>query len=155
MRAISLPRRRIDSEWRNGPDLPLGGIQVNNRFLGTFVITLLIILVAVVIILGVAFQSFRHVSVTPTATPASAAASVRVHNDTANAVKVQDCTGALSACASRNMGTTQLATGTSGMERGATGLRILNLQGGVMGCIPLAGVSNGSTVLISSAKACP
>jgi Na+-transporting methylmalonyl-CoA/oxaloacetate decarboxylase gamma subunit len=129
--------------------------RVNNRFLGTFVITLLIILVAVVIILGVAFQSFRVVSPTATATPASAAASARVHNDTANAVRVQDCTGALRACASRNMGTAELAAGASGTERGATGLRILSLHGSVVGCIPLSGVPNGSTVPVSSAKTCP
>lgn len=128
---------------------------MNNRFLTLFVIALLIILAAVVIILGVAFHSFRGASPTATATPTSAAAAVRVHNDTAKAVKVQDCAGALNACASHNMGTTQLAAGTSGTERGATGLRILNLQGSVVGCIPLAGVSNGSTVQVSTAKACP
>lgn len=154
MRAISLPQQRIDSERRKWPGLPLG-TTVNNRFLTVFVVALLIIVIPVVVLLAMAFQSFRGVSTTATATPASTAASTRVHNDTANAVRVQDCTGALSACTSRNMGITQLASGTSGTERGATGLRILSLQGSVVGCIPLTGVPNGSTVLVSSAKACP
>lgn len=120
-----------------------------------FVVGILIIVIAVVIILAALFHLGPSSSPAATATPASSAAGVTVHNDTANAVDVQDCTGTLSACASNNSGTTRLAAGASGTEQGATGLRILNLQGGVVGCISLSGVSNGSTVTISSAKACP
>jgi hypothetical protein len=90
-----------------------------------------------------------------TATPAASGAAVTVRNDTAQTVQVQDCTRTLSACASTNAGTTHLAPGASGTERGATGLRLLTLQGHVLGCISLAGASNGSTVMVSSVKACP
>jgi len=128
---------------------------VNNRFLIPFVVGLLIIVAAVAVILGVLFHVNSSNSTVATPTPASTAAAVTIHNDTARPVQVQDCTGALSACASNNMGTTRLAAGASGTERGATGLRILNVQGGVSGCISLAGVSDGSTVSISSMKACP
>lgn len=126
---------------------------MNNRLLTLFAVAVLIIVVVVVIILALLFHAHTSSS-TATATPVSAAGGVTVHNDTAKGVQVQDCTGALASCASSNMGTTQLAAGASGTEHGATGLRILNLQGGVVGCISLAGVSNGSTVQVSQAKAC-
>lgn len=127
---------------------------MNNRFFMTFIIALLIIVIAVAIIIGILFHINGTNSSTSTATPLSSGAAVTVHNDTSNAVQVQDCTGALSACASSNTGTTRLAAGDSGTEHGATGLRILNLQGGVVGCISLSGVSDGSTVNVSSARAC-
>ena len=127
---------------------------MNNRFMIPFMVGIVIIVVAVVLILAVLFHGRLGSSPAATAPPASTAA-VTVHNDTASAVDVQDCTSALSACGTSNMGTTRLAAGASGTERGATGLRILNLQGSVIGCISLAGVSNGSTVEASGARACP
>lgn len=128
---------------------------MNSRFLITFLLGLLIILVAVVVILVVLFRHTVPGPVAVTATPAASAGAITVRNDTAKPVEVQDCRGALATCATNPLATTRLAPGASGSERGATGLRLLDLRGHVLGCISLAGAPAGNTVLVSSATACP
>lgn len=127
---------------------------MNNRFMVPFVVGILIIIIVVSVILAVLFRgNVGSASATPT--PTTAANAITVRNDTRNPVRVQDCTAALNACASKNAGTTTLARGASGTETGATGLRVLDLQGRVIGCVALTGAAPGSTVNVSSAVACP
>jgi hypothetical protein len=80
---------------------------------------------------------------------------VTIHNDTSHLVNIQDCTASLGQCAAHNAGTTQLAAGASGTEHGATGIRVLNPNGTVIGCISLSGTQPGTTVTVSSARPCP
>lgn len=127
---------------------------MNNRVLLPFLIGIVIIAVVVAVVLAIILHRGGG-SATATPTPTSSAAAITVHNDTSNPVQVQDCTAALNTCASNNTGTTRLAAGASGTEQGATGLRILNTQGHVVGCISLTGTQAGSTVNVSSASSCP
>ena len=127
---------------------------MNNRVMLYFGVAVLIIAVVVIVVLAIILHG-RGGSAGPTATPTAATAGVTIHNDTSHAVKIQDCTAGLGPCASHNAGTTQLAAGASGTEHGATGIRILNLNGTVIGCISLSGAQPGTTVSVSSAQPCP
>ncbi len=127
---------------------------MNNRVMLYFAVAILIIVVVVVVVLAIILHAGGS-SAGPTATPTAATAGVTIHNDTSHAVNIQDCTAALNQCTSSNAGTTQLAAGASGTEHGATGIRILNLNGTVIGCIALSGSQPGTTVTVSSAQHCP